>query len=160
MMETTNQQPHLQPGGGHIMQSRTSSTSHNLRSNSRGRRSRRYTQIDSETQKEHDRRSSDNNHVMNGSWQDFNSSAVSMNNNTSYTSVNEQLMDENGRCRRHPGIELCRRENYVWRILLQDCPLCSMEVGHNNHNNTTTNIFLGYNFLIQVYELPFRLLNM
>eukprot|EP00956_Cyclotella_meneghiniana_P003976 scaffold4782_cov76-Cyclotella_meneghiniana.AAC.6 len=136
-METTNQQPHLQPGGGHIMQSRTSSTSHNLRSNSRGRRSRRYTQIDSETQKEHDRRSSDNNHVMNGSWQDFNSSAVSMNNNTSYTSVNEQLMDENGRCRRHPGIELCRRENYVWRILLQDCPLCSMEVGHNNHNNTT-----------------------
>jgi len=37
--------------------------------------------------------------------------------------------DEYGRCVRHPNIELCYRDsiNSPWRLLLQDCPLCSLD---------------------------------
>lgn len=61
---------------------------------------------------------------------DFNASDLNMsnatnNNNGSAAGMNDR-MDENGRCRAHPGIELCRREHDEWRVLLQDCPLCSM----------------------------------
>lgn len=43
-----------------------------------------------------------------------------------------EKIDHQGRCVRHSNIELCRREangnmSPSWRVLLQDCPLCSLD---------------------------------
>ena len=53
--------------------------------------------------------------------------------------IDEQSMDSRGRCRIHPGIELCRRENDEWRILLQDCPLCSIAAPEAAATSAITN---------------------
>ena len=64
----------------------------------------------------------------------------------------EAKFNEQGRCRRHPTIELaCREQNnsdssgVLWRVLLQDCPLCSFDadstsgsVGPTNTSQVTT----------------------
>ncbi|KAL3802279.1 hypothetical protein ACHAWO_002127 [Cyclotella atomus] len=136
MMETN--QPPPPPSGGHMMQSRTTSTSHGLRSRSNGRRSRRYTQIDdnasASTEKYSQRRSSNHTRAS-----DFNASADFNTSNTNIMAVTNEMndqMNENGRCIRHPGIELCRRENNAWRVLLQDCPLCSMASAESASSST------------------------
>ncbi|KAL3797118.1 hypothetical protein HJC23_000456 [Cyclotella cryptica] len=136
MKQGPQQSPQQQQQHGHIMQSRTTSTSHGVRSRSNGRRGRRYTQLHDDAsasssnyeqfrqQKQMRKRSSLSDQYAS---HDFNNSA------SLCQMVNEDLMDENGRCIRHAGIELCRRENDLWRVLLQDCPLCSMDVGGNGH---------------------------
>jgi len=54
----------------------------------------------------------------------------SLNRFSSWSIIRDGKIDEQGRCRRHPNIELYRREatnsNESWRMLLQDCPLCSL----------------------------------
>ena len=59
---------------------------------------------------------------------------------SSWNMIRDGKIDERGRCRRHPNIELCRREatnnsNAPWRMLLQDCPLCSLHDSGLNCNN-------------------------
>eukprot|EP00984_Skeletonema_dohrnii_P009242 scaffold3524_cov100-Skeletonema_dohrnii-CCMP3373.AAC.4 len=63
----------------------------------------------------------------------------SQNRFSSWSIIREGKIDERGRCRRHPNIELYRREatnsNESWRMLLQDCPLCSLHDSGLNCNN-------------------------
>jgi len=58
---------------------------------------------------------------------------------SSWGMIRDGKIDERGRCRRHPNIELCRREeinsNAPWRMLLQDCPLCSLHDSGLSCNN-------------------------
>ena len=44
--------------------------------------------------------------------------------------IDDTKINEFGRCIRHPNIELCCRDTpqSPWRMLLQDCPLCSLDM--------------------------------
>ncbi|KAL7492400.1 hypothetical protein ACHAWT_001536 [Skeletonema menzelii] len=63
----------------------------------------------------------------------------SLNRISSWSMIRDGKIDEQGRCRRHPNIELYRREatnnDESWRMLLQDCPLCSLHDSGVNCNN-------------------------
>ncbi len=63
----------------------------------------------------------------------------SLNRFSSWSMIRDGKIDEQGRCRRHPNIELYRREatnsNESWRMLLQDCPLCSLHDSGLNCNS-------------------------
>ncbi len=63
---------------------------------------------------------------------------------SSWSMIRDGKIDERGRCRRHPNIELCRSEainsNAPWRMLLQDCPLCSLHDSGLNCNNDYTDM--------------------
>ena len=114
------------------MQSRTTSTSHGLRRRSSGRHGRRHPQSHDDASTNQSVASKPNNihinHRNSNNCNSSNNTSQEFNTSSSTVNINEALIDENGRCRHHPSIELCRRENNVWRVLLQDCPLCSMAV--------------------------------
>ena len=65
------------------------------------------------------------------------SSLGNINNSLISTNNIHSKINEYGRCINHPNIELACRDNNntnnQWRILLQDCPLCSLDVNNNNN---------------------------
>lgn len=123
------------------MQSRTSSQAHVIkRSRSRSRRRPEQQQ----QQQQQAQRSGDGRRTPTHHESIFNESAYSHFTEESHTPKGrsrtkrsssqgnmplEGKINEHGRCARHPAIELCVRDSVTseWRVLLQDCPLCSLD---------------------------------
>jgi len=127
---------------GHVIQYRTASHAHVLkkRSRSKGRRQPPpQQQQQGYASSGAGRRTTSSHQEANfeDSMASFASSMGNMsfasgmhNHNSSDMMIHDGKMNEFGRCSRHPNIELCCRDspNSPWRVLLQDCPLCSMDV--------------------------------
>ena len=147
---------------GHVMQHRTTSSSHGLskraRSRSRGRRQGQQQQGQQQQQHGHHMRQHSEASIGSGGRRtpqaqtqesSFHESANSRfseednlqmkrcssignihgNNNGGMIMSQEGKINEYGRCIRHTNIELCCKDtpNSPWRVLLQDCPLCSLD---------------------------------
>ena len=131
---------------GHVVQSRAIQKSHALprsssRSKSRGK-SRGDSAAGSRISRSNSRgrmQTPQNNHI-NNSQNSFalESKKESLKRCSSLGMIRDGKIDEHGRCRNHPNIELCKRDstnsNAPWRILLQDCPLCSLNNGNNSNH--------------------------
>lgn len=141
---------------GHIMQSRSSSQSHGVskksRSRSRGKRrpqqqqSSQHQQYQQQAVRHNDgminssisgRRTPQDFHDSNNKFSESESSQQIMKRSTSLGNmsasnilIDDTKINEFGRCIRHPNIELCCRDTpqSPWRMLLQDCPLCSLDM--------------------------------
>ena len=133
---------------GHVVQSRAIQKSNALprsssRSKSRGKSRGGDSTAGSRISRSNSRgrmQTPQNNHI-NNSQNSFSveSKKESLKRCSSLGMIRDGKIDEHGRCRNHPNIELCKRDstnsNAPWRILLQDCPLCSLNNNGNNSNN-------------------------
>ena len=120
---------------GHVAQSRSAQKSHALpRSTSRGRgrpRARSKSRGKSRSSSRVRMGSPSSSAVSDEKYRkEPLKRSGSLNRFSSWSMIRDGKIDERGRCRRHPNIELYRREatnsEESWRMLLQDCPLCSL----------------------------------
>lgn len=124
---------------GHVVQSRAIQKSHALPRSSSRPKSRGKSRGDSAAGSRKSR-SNSRGRMQNNSQNSFavESKKESLKRCSSLGMIRDGKIDEHGRCRNHPNIELCKRDstnsNAPWRILLQDCPLCSLNNGNNSNH--------------------------
>ena len=129
---------------GHVVQSRAIQKSHALPRSSSRSKSRGKSRGDSAAGSRISR-SNSRGRMQNNSQNSFavESKKESLKRCSSLGMIRDGKIDEHGRCRNHPNIELCKRDsinsNAPWRILLQDCPLCSLNNGNNSNHNHQLN---------------------
>ena len=125
---------------GHIIQiSRSSSQSHGISRNARSR-SRGKQRQQQQQQQQSGRRTPQDFMNNSGGFSESDIHYSQQRNNIQRSlsmgniNIHEGKINEHGRCIRHPNIELCCRSNTnsQWRVLLQDCPLCSLDLDTHN----------------------------
>lgn len=125
---------------GHVVQSRAIQKSHALPRSSSRSKSRGKSRGGDSAAGSRISRSNSRGRMQINSQNSFaaESKKESLKRCSSLGMIRDGKIDEHGRCRNHPNIELCKRDstnsNAPWRILLQDCPLCSLNNGNNSNH--------------------------